>query len=193
MRFLPPLKIAANFDEHSDLTHTWKGRLHADIFPAIYRRYRAPLDKEEAEQQIADLAAAIQELGRRFEQEKTSTHALGLDSKSSPIWKSIKELRTLRNRYEAARRAYLHWLALENGDPEPLPVLGRTQYSDKTRLELLAQAVTSLINLYASDLSEERSNAELKEELQSLRQQLHVVFAAPPSKRPGGNPRDLIP
>lgn len=192
MRFIPPLRIAASFDHDIDLTDTWAGRIHPDIFPAIYRRYRAPLNVEEARRQIDDLGAAIEELNRRFELEKTSANSLGLRSKSNPIWKSIKELRTLRNRYEAARRAYLHWLALENGDPELLPVLGVTQYSGKTRLDLLVQAVITLVNLYASDLNDERSSMELAQKLESLKQHLQAVFTTCSRDALGNHAKDPI-
>lgn len=175
----PDTAIQPVYDDRVDLTCTWGERVHGDIFPAVYRRYRAPHDSTECEQMIADLAGIVTSVGEQYEVARREAIGLGLDPVRDRATKDkLKVIRTARNRYEAIRRAYIHWLAIETGEPVGLPVIGATQLSTKARLDLLAQAMTQLINVYIEDLEEVRSTGETKAMLLSIKQQLDAAFAS---------------
>lgn len=174
---LPPLTIETVYDDGVDFTETWGDRRHNDIFPAVYRRHRAPHDPAEAEQQIEDLAVVITRLNGQYDQARQDAIGLGLDpTRDRPTKDRLKVIRSARNRYEAVRRAYIHWLAIERGEPQLLPSLGATQYSGKARIELLGSVVLTLLDAYLADLEGEVDPQVLRPQLQLLRQQLAAVF-----------------
>lgn len=176
----PDTTIQPVYDDQIDLTHTWGDRLHGDIFPAVYRRYRAPVSISECEQMIADLADVVTFISDQYEAARKEAIGLGLDPVRDRATKDkLKVVRTARNRYEAIRRAYIHWLAVEQGGPVGLSVIGATQLSTKARMDLLGQAIMRLIDLYIEDLDETKSVADVKESLQLLRQQLDAAFVTP--------------
>lgn len=173
----PPLAIEPIYDDAIDLTSTWGTRTHEDIFPAVYRRYRAPSDAAEAEQQIRDLAAVINAMNGHYDQAREKAVGLGLDpTRDRPTKDRLKTIRTARNRHEAIRRAYIHWLAQERGEPQSISRLGATQYSAKARVELLGASLLRLMDLYLSDLDAQDDPAVLREQLLALRRDLGAVF-----------------
>lgn len=167
------------YEDGIDLTHTWGDRLHGDIFPAVYRRYRAPKSVSECEQMISDLATVVSSIADQYESARGEAIGLGLDPVRDRATKDkLKVIRTARNRYEAIRRAYIHWLAVEQGEPVGLSVIGATQLSTRGRIDLLGQAMLQLVDLYIADLDESKSTAEIKELLHSLKQRLDTASAS---------------
>jgi len=190
----PPLTIEPLYDDAIDLTASWGERTHDDIFPAVYRRFRAPNDAEEAEAQIDDLAAVICAINAQYDQARAEAVGLGLDpSRDRPTKDKLKSIRTARNRHEAIRRAYIHWLAQERGEPQLLASLGATQYSGKARTELLGASLLTLLDLYLADVNEQVDPQVLRQQLLVLRQQLGAVFMASDSGSASSKGADLIP
>ncbi len=180
MTSAPSLTIKPVYDDGIDLTASWGTRIHPDIFPAVYRRYRAPQDCDEAELQIDDLAAVIVAVNAQYDQARAEAIGLGLDpTRDRPTKDKLKTIRTARNRHEAIRRAYIHWLAEERGVPHLLPSVGATQYSTKARVELLGTSLRTLLDLYLDDVNEQVSPAVLRKQLLLVRQQLDAVFVSP--------------
>lgn len=183
----PPLTIEPVYDDGVDLRATWGERTHGDIFPAVYRRYRAPRDAAEAEEQIRDLAAVITAINAQYDQAREQAVGLGLDPIRDRATKDkLKTIRTARNRHEAIRRAYIHWLALERGEPQPLAELGVTQYSAKARVELLGATLLTLLDVYLADVDEEIDPVVLHQQLLALRNQLSAVFVTPGNQAASG-------
>jgi hypothetical protein len=188
------LTIEPLYDDAIDLTASWGERTHDDIFPAVYRRFRAPNDAEEAEAQIDDLAAVICAINAQYDQARAEAVGLGLDpSRDRPTKDKLKSIRTARNRHEAIRRAYIHWLAQERGEPQLLASLGATQYSGKARTELLGASLLTLLDLYLADVNEQVDPQVLRQQLLVLRQQLGAVFMASDSGSASSKGADLIP
>lgn len=180
MNSAPPLTIEPDYGDGVDLTASWGTRTHADAFPAIYRRFRAPESSSEAEVQISDLAVMIQAINAQYDQARAEAVGLGLDpARDQPTKDKLKSIRTARNRYEATRRAYIHWLAEERGQPQILPSVGATQYSTKARLELLGATLVTLLDLYLDDVNEQINSQVLRQRLLVMRQQLDAVFVSP--------------
>jgi hypothetical protein len=190
----PPLTIEPVYDDAIDLTSTWGTRTHTDIFPAVYRRFRAPRDTDEAETQIDDLGAVITAINAQYDQARAEAIGLGLDpSRDRPTKDKLKTIRTARNRHEAIRRAYIHWLAEERGEPQLLPSVGATQYSTKSRLELLGTTVLTLLDLYLDDVNEQVNPEVLRQQLRVLRQQLDAVFINSEDHRADKGSRNPLP
>ena len=190
----PPLTIEPLYDDAVDLTASWGERTHGDIFPAVYRRFRAPHDAVEAEAQIEDLAAVITAINAQYDQARAEAVGLGYDpSRDRPTKDKLKSIRTARNRHEAIRRAYIHWLALERGEPQLLASVGATQYSGKARTELLGASLVTLLDLYLADVNEQVDPQVLRQQLLALRHQLGAVFVANDNTSAGGTRADLIP
>ncbi len=190
----PPLTIEPDYDDSTDLTATWGNRTHSDIFPAVYRRFRAPRNAEEAETQIIDLAAVISAINAQYDQARAEVIGLGLDpSRDRPTKDKLKTIRTARNRHEAIRRAYIHWLAEERGEPQLLASVGATQYSTKARLELLGTSLLTLLDLSLDDVDGQLDPQVLRQQLLSLRQQLDAVFVSPETSSPGKESPNLLP
>lgn len=167
------------YDDQIDLTHTWGDRLHGDIFPAVYRRYRAPSNASECEKMIADLADVITSINDQYEATRQSAIGLGLDPLRDRATKDkLKIIRTARNRHEAIRRAYIHWLAIENGKPVGLQTVGATQLGTRARVDFLAQAVMELIDLYIKEMDETKTLDEVRESLYTLKRGLSAMFVS---------------
>jgi hypothetical protein len=165
------------YDDSIDLTSSWADRKHADIFPAVYRRWRAPVSVEECGEMIEDLAAIIVAINDQYDDARRQAFTLGLNPNSdTPTKDKLKSIRSARNRYEAVRRAYIHWLSCETGQPSGLIETGRTQYSSKVRTEALAAAVKKLLEIYIQDLTGHSDNTAMLEELKLLQKQLEAVF-----------------
>lgn len=185
MRSPDDLTIPPLYTEDADFTASWGDRRHGDIFPAVYRRYRAPFHAAEAQQQIDELAEVITGLNSLYEQTCTKAIGLGIDHRrDQPTKDRLKQIRTNRNRHEAVRRAYIHWLATEQGSPLSLPELGVTQLSAKSRQELLGASVLRLVELYLADLRGDTSTPQLEEQLEQLHRELTGVFAVSPDAAP---------
>ncbi len=188
----PPLTIEPIYDETTDLTDSWGERVHPDIFPAVYRRFRAPRNADEAEIQIDNLAAVINAINAQYDQARAEAVGLGIDpSRDRPTKDKLKTIRTARNRHEAIRRAYIHWLAEERGQPQLLPSVGATQYSTKARIELLGTSLIALLDLYLDDVDDRLDPQVLRQQLMTLRQQLNAVFVSTDvgtAGRPQGDP-----
>ena len=190
----PPLTIEPLYDDAVDLTASWGERTHGDIFPAVYRRFRAPHHAEEAETQIEDLAAVITAINAQYDQARAEAIGLGLDpSRDRPTKDKLKSIRTARNRHEAIRRAYIHWLAQERGEPQLLAAVGATQYSGKARTEVLGASLLTLLDLYLADVEERIDPQVLRQQLRTLQQQLGAVFVPAESSSAGSQPPDAIP
>lgn len=167
------------YDDSVDLTDTWVERRHEDIFPAVYRRWRAPLDREECEAMINDLAELIVRINDQYDETRQQAITLGLNpTQDRPTKDKLKSIRSARNRYEAVRRAYIHWLACEDGNSDAVPVLGVTQYSGKARTEALGAAMKKLLEVYIADLNGEEDDQALLRELLVLKRQLESVFVS---------------
>jgi hypothetical protein len=189
----PPLTIEPIYDDAIDLTASWAERTHGDIFPAVYRRYRAPQDAQEAEAQIDDLAAVICAINAQYDQARAEAIGLGLDpNRDRPTKDKLKAIRTARNRHEAIRRAYIHWLAQERGEPQLLPSMGTTQYSAKARVELLGASLLTLLDLYLADVEERLDPQVMHQQLTTLRQQLGAVFMSTEAAETGNTEREPI-
>lgn len=183
----PPLTIEPVYDDGVDLTASWGERTHSDIFPAVYRRYRAPANAAEAEDQIQDLAALISAINAQYDEARDQAVGLGLDpTRDRPTKDKLKTIRTARNRHEAIRRAYIHWLAVERGEPLAVSELGVTQYSAKARVELLGATLLTLLDVYLADLDEQVDPVVLHQQLLALRRQLGAVFVTPETPEAGG-------
>lgn len=170
--------IEPDFIQGSDHTETWGDILHPDIFPAVYRTYRAPVDRDECEEQIKDLGGLIREINDQYEEVRANAIKLGLDpNRDRPTRDQLKRIRSGRNRAEAARRAYLFWL--EGGDLSAcVKQTGRTQYSLEARINTLADALKQVVDIYIKDVSGEEVEVSIGEELALLRRQLEAVFAS---------------
>lgn len=167
------------YDDSIDLTTTWEERIHQDIFPAVYRRWRAPNDHKECEAMISDLAELIICINDQYDETRQQAMTLGLNpSQDRPTKDKLKSIRSARNRYEAVRRAYIHWLSCEEGNGDAVPILGFTQYSGKARTEALGAAMKKLIELYIVDLSGAENDQSTIEELLVLKRQLESVFVS---------------
>lgn len=171
--------IEAVYDDNIDLTSSWGENKHPDIFPAVYRRWRAPHDKEECEQMISDLAELIVCINTQYDETREQAMRLGLNPmQDRPTKDKLKSIRSARNRYEAVRRAYIHWLSCVEGEDSVIPQTGVTQYSSKARVEALASAVKKLLEIYIADLSDEEDSEKMLTELIRLRRQLEAVFVS---------------
>jgi hypothetical protein len=169
--------IAPIYDDAIDLTGTWGDFKHPDIFPAVYRRWRAPKSSNECQKMIEDLAGLIVCINTQYDEARGQAIRLGLNPMHDTLTKDkLKSIRSARNRYEAVRRAYIHWLSCTEGDENVLPETGVTQYSAKARLDALAGAVKKLLEVYIADLSDEADSEKMLDELIRLRRQLEAVF-----------------
>lgn len=169
--------IEAVYDDAIDLTDTWGELKHPDIFPAVYRRWRAPKNTEECQQMISDLAKLIVCINEQYSESREQAMRLGINPMHDrPTKDKLKTIRSARNRYEAVRRAYIHWLSCKEGDSNVIPETGVTQYSAKARLDALAAAVKKLLEVYIADLSDEEDSEKMLDELIRLRRQLEAVF-----------------
>lgn len=177
LRKLHSTIISPVYEDNVDLTSTWLDRCHQDIFPSVYKRYRAPVGNQECEQMIQDLTEMIKNLNDQYEETRNAAYSLCLDpGRDRPTKDKLKGIRTARNRHEAIRRAYLHWLSIENNEPINVPVTGVTQFSTQKRIEILASTVNKFINIYLRDLSDQSNSNDLQAELNQLQKQLQVVF-----------------
>lgn len=167
------------YDDSVDLTGTWGDRTCEGIFPAVYRRYRAPIDAEECKQMIEDLGNIVQAINDQYDSARSQAIAIGLHpGRDRPTKDKLKTIRTARNRNEAIRRAYIHWLSVEGGQPLELPTLRATQFSIKARIDTLAAALAKVVDLYIADLSSADDETAILKELKLLRQQLDAVFVS---------------
>jgi hypothetical protein len=165
------------YDDSVDLTYTWKELQHPDIFPAVYRRWRAPVDAVECRQMIGDLADLIVSINTQYDETKEQAGALGINPmQDRPTKDKLKTIRSARNRYEAVRRAYIHWLSSTEDGESVLPQTGATQYSAKARMEALASVVKKMLTIYISDLGGEEDNEKMLDELIYIRKQLDAIF-----------------
>jgi len=167
-------------DYEGDHTETWKDKRHPDIFPAVYRRYRAPEDVEECEQMVRDLGELITLINDQYNEVRSQSLELGIEpSRDPPTRDRLKQIRSARNRYEAVRRAYIFWMSSEKDAGEIVKPIGKTQYSTKDRIDAVAAGLKKVTDVLIADLSGESSDQDLLGELVLLRRQLEVVFVSP--------------
>ena len=165
-------------DYEGDHTETWGEMQHPDIFPAVYTRYRAPLDESECTQMISDLGALIKLINDQYNDTRTQAVNLGINpAYDVPTKDKLKTIRSARNRFEAVRRAYIHWNTNE-ADPGVVKSIGKTQYSTKDRLDALADGLKKVTDVLIADFNGEESNDQLLTELIFLRKQLEAVFVS---------------
>jgi len=177
MRKLPQPLIPPCYEAGADHTSSWEDCQHADIFPAVYRQYRAPLSISEAQRQVQSLTKLLQHHADEYNQTRHAAVVSGLNPRSEPtVRRELRLLRDLSNRYEAVRRAYMHWIAVKKGKPELVPERGVTQYSAKARMELLGSTLLSLMDLYCSDLEQSLDSQQVRQQLLDLKTQLGAVF-----------------
>lgn len=164
-------------DYESDFTATWGKRKHSDLFPAVYRNWRAPVDLAECRKMINDLSSQVARGNDLYESTRMALIRAGDKTLSRPTSKDqLKKIRTWRNRYTAVHKAYVHWEMVEMGAVKGVKTIGVTQLGTTAKLNALAQAVKTLINLYHGDLCDIKGNEEVIEELALLRNNLDVIF-----------------
>ena len=165
-------------DYEGDHTETWKDKTHPDIFPAVYRRYRAPVDEDECRQMISDLGALIVLINDQYNDTRAQAVNLGIDpTRDIPTKDKLKTIRSARNRYEAVRRAYIHWSTSESIATTVKPI-GKTQYSTNDRINALADGLKKLADVMIADFNGEDADDKLLSELVLLRKQLEAVFVS---------------
>lgn len=170
--FIPP-------DYDFDHTAEWKGYEHASIFPAVYSRYRVPVDESECERQIESLTDLITAINDQYQDVRNQAYEVGLSpSRDRPTKDRLKSIKSARTRYEAVRRAYSHWLCVKRGVPTNVSLEKGTQYSLHTKIDILAGALKEVLDLYLDDLSASDSQEGLSSRAHSLKSRLETVFGA---------------
>lgn len=165
-------------DYEGDHTESWKDKTHPDIFPAVYKRYRAPANEQECAQMVSDLSALIVLINDQYNDARNEAVKLGMDpARDIPTKDKLKTIRSARNRYEAVRKAYIHWGASESG-PSIVKTIGKTQYNTNDRLNALADGLKKITDLLIADFNGEEADDKLLSELVLLRKQLEVVFVS---------------
>lgn len=165
-------------DYDGDHTESWADKRHPDIFPAVYRRYQAPVDEEECQQMVSDLSALIVLINDQYNDTRAQAVSLGMNPASDlPTKNKLKTIRSARNRYEAVRRAYIHWLSAGAGT-ELVRSIGKTQYNNRDRLDAMADGLKRLTDIVTADLRGEEPEEDLLSALELLRNQLEVVFVS---------------
>jgi hypothetical protein len=167
-------------DYEGNHTETWKDKRHPDIFPAVYRRYRAPEDAGECEQMVRDLSELITLINDQYNEVRDQSLRLGIEpSRDLPTKERLKQIRSARNRHEAIRRAYIFWMSDKKDASEIVRPIGKTQYSTRDRIDAVAAGLKKVTDVLIADLSGESSDQDLLGELVLLRRQLEVVFVSP--------------
>lgn len=171
------LVISPDYD--SDHTEEWKGYEHSSIFPAVYSRYRVPVDEDECERQVQSLTDLITAVNDQYQDVRNQAYEVGLSpSADRPTKDRLKSIKSARTRYEAVRRAYSHWLCVKRGVPTNVSLDKGTQYSLHTKIEILAAGLKEITTLYLDDLSGLDGERGLAERLESLKSRLETVFGA---------------
>lgn len=166
-------------DYEGDHTQSWADKRHPDIFPSVYKRYRAPADTEECEQMVRDLGELITLINDQYSDVRAQSLNLGIDpGRDIPTRDRLKQIRSARNRYEAVRRAYIFWMSSEQDGVEVVKPIGKTQYNTNDRINAVADGLKKVTEVLIADLSGESNDQELLGELVLLRKQLEAVFVS---------------
>lgn len=172
------LVIPADFE--ADFTSEWDGYTHQTIFPSVYRRYRAPISEQECQDQIDSLTELITSVNDQYDEVREEAFRAGLTPATDPPTKAkLKSMKSARTRYEAVRRAYIHWLCLKRGEPSSVVLREGTQMSTNAKINALSSALKVLISVYLDDLLEGDNEEGLIERLATIKKQLDAVFATP--------------
>lgn len=151
-----------------DHTASWGDRRREDVFPAIYRQYQAPASVHDCQTKIKALKWEAQDVRSQREKLLPTTPFGETD-------KAVKALRTRLNKLSAAKRAYIHWLALEEGEEPPERIEG-TQLSTDAKLAEIARSLKDIAAVLREDLKGAKTEADLEEELRVIQQRLEVAF-----------------
>lgn len=162
-------------DFKGDHTSSWAGKTNPIILSRVYKRYRAPISKDECNQMLADLRRIIAGLEDRYREKVQSYKDLGVNISSDLSTKhDLKDAQSRILRYKAILKAYLYWL-----DPSQV-IEEKTSNKPKTeapnRLDCLFDLFVEFLGIYIDDLDEKIDPCEAIELSQDIKDKAKIII-----------------
>jgi hypothetical protein len=173
-----PLPIQPDFDW--DYTEKWGDRIAPGLSAVAYQRYAPPRNREVCLDQIEALTDTIASIAENIEARRQEAAILAeQDMDCDEVQRGLRRAGDAKRKYESARSAYLHWLKIEDGNPEepsaPAPSGINAAPTMRERVSALTQAVRILAETYQGDLAE---TIEVREAEEAVGRALALLEAA---------------